>query len=632
MSDAFRVDRLQQDIADRQPVDWDALLAELQESQPASADDLQEISLLRLLDEIGHAHSQFQTGTFGDEEPTTVVADHSPDATLEEWGRYRLERKVGRGGFGSVYRAWDPHLQMPVAIKILHRRYSDERLTERLLHEGQTLAKVRHHNVVRVLTVEENDGRLGLVMEFLSGETMDGLVEAKGPISYQDASGVVEDVCRALIEVHERGFIHCDVKARNIIREPDGRIVLMDFGAGLSATADQTGAAVGTPLYMAPETLTGAPATPASDVYGAGVLLFYLVTGRYPYEGQDIDDIRAAHASGQAQRLSVLRPDLPARFVSVVECALAVHVEDRYATPAALLDGLARARKTLKWTEWLYRTALLVVSIVMLMLGGGILSSAGFNLSFGRTEYATESVRDWFVLGRRALVLPMVLCLVGVLLVGLLLAARSILLPISAGVRSLDRKLRRTCGSVARRLSLTDESVCGSWLVLCSALGVAAIWMYFAPLLDTMSKNLSTTRVEELYSVVGAFLKHRTSYRISLTVLAAANVVSWYALRRAIRGRRIAMPTWVVGMELTVLVLLFVSMQLPYRLLNDHNKFAITTWQNQKCFVLGQRPQDALLFCPAMMPRVRIRQASEGPLVVSQAGESMFATFARRGQ
>ena len=629
MFDGPLVDRLQQEVADRQPVDWAALFKELEASSSASPDVLNELSLLRLLDEIGNAHTQFQTGRFDEDEISTVIVDKPLGDTLETWGRYRLERKVGRGGFGSVYQAWDPLLQMPVAIKILHRRYSDERLRERLLYEGSALAQVRHPNVVRVLNVEEHDERLGLVMEFLSGETMDAVVTAKGKLPYEDACVVVEDVCQALSEVHAKDLIHRDVKARNIIREPDGRIVLMDFGAGLSArAAEEKGSVVGTPLYMAPETLTGAPATPASDVYSAGVLLFYLVTGRYPYEGQTVDDIRDAHESGRAHSLKALRPDLPARFVKVADLALAVRVEDRYATPADLRDGLVRARARLKWTQRLYRLQLLVVSILLLMLVGGMLSAAAFNLTFGRGDYAAEGIKEWFILGRRSLVLPVVLSLFGALVIGMALGIRNVLLPMFSGARTLDRGLRRACGAVARRLALTDEIVCASWLVVLTAVGTAGIFVYFGELLETISQSVSTASVGELALLSPPYLEYRTHYRMSLILLAACNIVGWYALTRTPTRRRLALPAWVIGAELAVLVLLYVAMQLPYRILNDHNKFPVTAWQNERCFVLGTRPQDALLFCPSTMPRIRIRQASDGPLVVSETGESMFATFA----
>src|SRR5699024_2926996 len=122
--------------------------------------------------------------------------------------------------------------------------------------------------------------------------------------------------------VHSNNLIHRDVKARNIIRERAGRIVLMDFGAGLSTQAtEDSKQAVGTPLYMSPETLAGKSATVASDVYSVGVLLFYLVTGRHPYEGESIEAIRAAQTTGRSQPLLGLRPNLPPAFVRIVDRA-----------------------------------------------------------------------------------------------------------------------------------------------------------------------------------------------------------------------------------------------------------------------------------------------------------------------
>ena len=560
---------------------------------------------------------------------STLPVDHLHDDTLEAWGRYLLEHKVGRGGFGSVYRAWDPVLEMPVAIKILHRRYSDQQLKGRLLDEGRALAQVRHPNVVQVMNVEQHDGRLGLVMEFLSGATMDAIVAAEGRLDALAGSAVAEDVCRALTAVHTNGLIHRDVKARNIIREPDGRVVLMDFGAGLSVRAAQEKeTAVGTPLYMPPEAFDGEPATPAGDVYSVGVLLFYLVTARHPYEGQTVDDIRDAHASGRANRLLQLRPDLPVRFAKVVDRALSIDPADRYQTPAEVQNALVAARTlTLTWPQRLYRLALFVVFILVLMLVGGMISSAAFNSRFGRAQYASESLGDWFELGFRSLLMPVVLSLVGTLLVGGALAFRNIAVKTSGALRSLDRRLRQGCIVLAERLSLRDATVCASWLVMLTALGLLGIWLNFRQLLHTLSIDWITVPAQSLSILTPAYLEHRTHYRMALGLLAAANVTGWYALRRATAGRSTGLPMWVVGMEFAVLVLLFGSMQLPYRILNDHRKFKATTWEGDRCFVLGERPEDALLFCPEKPPRIRIRPASAGPLVVTGAPASMFESF-----
>jgi hypothetical protein len=633
MSDGPLGERLQQAVADREPIDWTSLLAALPAGGDTSPDVLREVSLLRLLDEIGVAHTAFQSGDFGDGAPDVPIADQLSDDTLEAWGRYLLEHKVGRGGFGSVYRAWDPVLEMPVALKILHRRHSDQQLKERLLGEGRALAQVRHPNIVQVLNVEQHDGRLGLVMEFLSGETMDAVVDA-ARLDAREASLVVEDICRALTAVHANGLIHRDVKARNIIREPDGRVVLMDFGAGLSVSAAQDrAAAVGTPLYMAPEQFDGEPATVAGDVYSVGVLLFHLVTGRHPYEGQSLEDIHDAHLTGRANRLLKLRPDLPIRFVKVVERALAIDPADRYQTPLAVQEALAAARTLrLSWRQRLYGMALFVVVLLVMMTLGGVISATAFDLVFGRGPYATESIREWFDLGQRSLKMPVLLSIVGALLVGAVVGVRNVLLPLSGRLRRLNRWLAGGCVAIAERLSLRDATVCASWIVIFTAVGIVGIWLAFGDLLNTIGINFSTAPREALAILSPPYLEFRTHYRMSLALVAAANITGWYAMRRATAGRGTALPGWVVALEVAVLLLVYVLMQLPYKILNDHNKFARTVWEGERCFILGERPEDALLFCPSATPRIRFRPSSAGPLERTDAGVSMFETFAPRAR
>ena len=129
MSEGTLVARLQQEVADRHPIDWNALMSELRATNGASPDVMREVVLLRLLDEMGQANSAFQSDAFEDdsEQSSTVAVAKPLDDTLDAWGRYVLDQKVGRGGFGNVYRAWDPLLEMPVAIKILHRKFDDEK-------------------------------------------------------------------------------------------------------------------------------------------------------------------------------------------------------------------------------------------------------------------------------------------------------------------------------------------------------------------------------------------------------------------------------------------------------------------------------------------------------------------------
>ena len=276
---------------------------------------------------------------------------------------------------------------------------------------------------------------------------------------------------------------------------------------------------------MPPEAFDGAPATPAADVYGVGVLLFYLVSAPHPYEGQTFDDIRDAHASRRANPLLPLRPDLPVRFANVVDRALSIDPADRYQTPAEVQTALVAARTlTLTWPQLLYRLALFVVFILVLMLVGGMISSAAFNSRFGRAQYASESLGDWFELGFRSLLMPVVLSLIGTLLVGGALAFRNIAVKTSGALRSLDRRLRQGCIVLAERLSLRDATVCASWLVMLTALGLLGIWLNFRQLLHTLSIDWITVPAQSLSILTPAYLEHRTHYRMALGLLAAANV------------------------------------------------------------------------------------------------------------
>jgi serine/threonine protein kinase/tetratricopeptide (TPR) repeat protein len=336
-------DRALEEIADGRPIDWAAL-----EQQARNPDELEIVKYLRLLEAVGDVHSTSgepladrDTGATSDPDEKAPVESARDES--ESWGKYRLVEKVGEGGFGSVHRAWDPELEREVAIKILHKDISDGQRKERILREGRALARIEHPNVVRVLGVESHGDRVGLCMEFIRGETLATVVGTQGVRNAREAVLVGEDVCRALAAVHRAGFVHRDVKSRNVMRDRAGRIVLMDFGTGRQTDRDTSleHDLVGTPMYMAPEVLAGATASASSDVYSVGVLLYYLVTAEYPVEGRTLEELRDAHQQGRRTLLIERRPDLPMPFVQVVERALAAPPQ-RYGSAGALLEALGK--------------------------------------------------------------------------------------------------------------------------------------------------------------------------------------------------------------------------------------------------------------------------------------------------
>lgn len=273
-------------------------------------------------------------------DPNGPVPEASP--VIDRWGRFRLLRKLGEGTYGEVYCAHDTQLDQEVALKLLRPSRSSTEPTRRLLGEARMLARVRHPNVASVYGAEEHAGRAGLWMELIRGVTLEELVQSHGPLGASEAALVGQDICRALAAVHSAGLVHRDVKTGNVMREEGGRIVLTDFGAGGFQRYDPEHRLAGTPLYMAPEVIAGAEATPQSDIYSVGVVLFRLVTGRYPVTAGRLDELLQEHVRGTTQSLLDLRPDLPSVFVATVEQALARDPAERQQSAGALRAALGR--------------------------------------------------------------------------------------------------------------------------------------------------------------------------------------------------------------------------------------------------------------------------------------------------
>src|SRR4029453_13113164 len=186
-----------------------------------------------------------------------------------------LLERLGSGSQGDVFRAVDTRLDRQVALKFVKRPAG-----EPVLGEARLFARLRHPNVVTVYGADLIDGRVGLWMELISGDTLDTLVSRDGPMSATEAALVGLDVCRAVAAVHGAGLLHRDIKPQNVMRESGGRYVLMDFGTGHDVVNESNREGrFGTPLYLAPEVLAGGAATVASDIYTLGVLVFFLSTG-----------------------------------------------------------------------------------------------------------------------------------------------------------------------------------------------------------------------------------------------------------------------------------------------------------------------------------------------------------------
>jgi len=255
---------------------------------------------------------------FGEEDPPPT-----------RWGRYDIIREIARGGMAVIYEAIDPDAKRPVALKILK-----EGNLERLRREAQAAARLRHPNVVTLYEV----GPDYIAMDLLRGRT---LAAALPDLPREKRIEALETVARAVAHAHSQGVIHRDLKPQNIMIEPDGRVVLTDFGlARIEGGEDltRTGAVFGTPHYMAPEQVQGAECGAAVDVWALGVLLHEILTDRRPFEG----------ATALALYDRIVREDapaLPGDLGAIAAKALEKDPKKRYADAAAFADDLGRARR-----------------------------------------------------------------------------------------------------------------------------------------------------------------------------------------------------------------------------------------------------------------------------------------------
>ena len=286
-------------LADGTPVDWPPVPPPL-------------LKQLQQLERLVRAHEATRSSPSGDRagltHETLLTEARRKAAGLEhplrvDRGPLVVHEKIGRGSFGDVYRAWDPRLDREVALKLIPEDNSASAASP-VVEEGRLLARVRHPNIMIVHGAERIEGRVGIWTEYIRGETLASEVARRGPLSAEEAVRIGADVCAALGAVHAAGLLHRDVKAQNILRDASGRIVLGDFGTGIEIAEDagvSDPQVAGTPLYLAPEVIEGQPATVGSDLYGVGVLLYFLVSGTYPVRGRTLAEIKRAHARTTAR-------------------------------------------------------------------------------------------------------------------------------------------------------------------------------------------------------------------------------------------------------------------------------------------------------------------------------------------
>ena len=358
------IDDLADAILDGSPIDW----AAVESSPDGTAQRL--VGQLRVLAAVADLHRSTPSSPSPRSQiPPSLVEPDGADAPVM-WSHLRLVERIGRGAFGEVYRAWDTRLDREVALKLLPaERSSGERAASAIIHEGRLLARVRHPNVVTIHGAEQVADQIGLWMEFVRGRTLEQILDQRHVVSAAEAVGIGLELCRAVSAVHGAGLLHRDIKAHNVMRAEDGRIVLMDFGTGRELEDDASSDLAGTPLYLAPEVLQGQRATVRSDLYSLGVLLYHLVAGSYPVQAGTVREVRRAHERGERTAVQTARPDVPPKLARVIERAIDPRPERRYQSAEALAADLAALQPRPRLVRLAYAAGLAVASLLVVGVG-----------------------------------------------------------------------------------------------------------------------------------------------------------------------------------------------------------------------------------------------------------------------
>lgn len=270
--------------------------------------------------------------------------------TLSTLGKYTLYESLGRGGYGTVYRAQEPVLQVVRAVKVLHQELlADPQFIERFRLEARTAARLEHPHIVPVYELSQDQGRYFLAMKYMPGGSLKELLEKDGRLAFPRALEITRQVASALEYAHKQGVVHRDVKPANILFDEDGSVRLSDFGfsramqASSSGSISASGGVIGTPQYIAPEIWRGKPATPAADVYSLACVFIEMLTGQVLFSGDSPAEIMTRHILDGPQFPQAWPEGTPAHIEAVLAKALASRPQERYAGPGEFTAALQLA-------------------------------------------------------------------------------------------------------------------------------------------------------------------------------------------------------------------------------------------------------------------------------------------------
>lgn len=266
--------------------------------------------------------------------------------------RYTILERIGGGGMADVYRAHDKLLDRSVAVKVLRSQFtSDEEFVTRFRREAQAAARLSHPNIVNIYDVGCDEDIYYIVMEYISGETLKERIERAGQLPIESSVRIALEIAEALEHAHQNGLVHCDIKPHNILTTKSGRIKVTDFGiarAVTSATMTHTGTIIGSVHYFSPEQAKGAAVGAKSDIYSLGVVMYEMLTGTVPFNGETPISIALKHLQEEPRPLRESNPEVPPLVEAIVLKAMAKEPDQRFDDISEMITDLRSSQNYLR--------------------------------------------------------------------------------------------------------------------------------------------------------------------------------------------------------------------------------------------------------------------------------------------